>query len=63
MLEQAKELNPECSFVSGDMRTVRLDRTFDAVLMDDAISYMSCLADFAVSAFRTASAHLNPAGF
>ena len=61
MLEQARELNPECSFVQGDMRTVRLDRTFDAVLMDDAISYMSCLADF-VAAFRTASAHLNPGG-
>jgi len=61
MLEQARDLNPECSFVQGDMRTVRLDRTFDAVLMDDAISYMSCLADF-VLAFRTASAHLNPGG-
>ena len=29
--------------------------------MDDAISYMTCLADF-VAAFRTASAHLNPGG-
>ena len=29
--------------------------------MDDAISYMTCLADFA-AAFRTASAHLNPGG-
>ena len=41
MLEQAKDLNPECMFVQGDMRTLRLDRTFDAVLMDDAISHMS----------------------
>ena len=61
MLAQAKELNPECMFVQGDMRTFRLDRTFDAVLMDDALSYMSCLADFA-AAFRTAYAHLNPGG-
>jgi trans-aconitate methyltransferase len=61
MLAQAKELNSECTFVLGDMRTFRLDRTFDAVLTDDAISYMSCLADFA-EAFRTASAHLNPGG-
>lgn len=61
MLEQAKDLNPECMFVQGDMRTIRLDRTFDAVLMDDAISYMSCLTDF-VAAFRTAHAHLNPGG-
>lgn len=61
MLEQAKELNPECTFVQGDMRNIRLDRTFDAVLMDDAISYMSCLTDF-MAAFRTAHAHLNPGG-
>jgi SAM-dependent methyltransferase len=61
MLAQAKELNPECAFVQGDMRTCRLGRTFDAVLMDDAISYMSCLTDF-VAAIRTAHAHLNPGG-
>lgn len=61
MLEQAKDLNPECTFVQGDMRTIRLDRTFDAVLMDDAVSHMSCLADF-VAAFRTAAVHLNHGG-
>ncbi len=38
MLAQAKQLNPDCTFVQGDMRTFRLDRTFDAVLVDDAIS-------------------------
>ena len=43
------------------MRTFSLGRTFDAVLMDDAISYMTCLADFE-AAFRTASAHLIPGG-
>jgi SAM-dependent methyltransferase len=61
MLAQAKNLNPECTFVLGDMRTFRLGRTFDAVLMDDAISHMSCLAGFS-QAFRTARAHLNPGG-
>ncbi|KAF0156795.1 MAG: Methyltransferase type 11 [Syntrophaceae bacterium] len=61
MLAQARELNPECSFFQGDMRTVRLDRKFDAVLMDDAISYMSCLPDFA-AAFQTAYAHLKSGG-
>ena len=61
MLAQARRLNPESTFVLGDMRTFRLDRTFDAVLMDDAISYMTCLADF-VAAFRTASAHLDAGG-
>jgi SAM-dependent methyltransferase len=61
MLAQAKELNPECTFVEDDMRTCRLGRTFDAVLMDDAISHMNCLADF-TAAFRTAHAHLKPGG-
>ncbi|HMO50659.1 MAG TPA: class I SAM-dependent methyltransferase [Kiritimatiellia bacterium] len=61
MLAQAKELNPGCTFVEGDMRTCRLGRTFDAVLMDDAISHMNCRADFA-AALRTAHAHLNPGG-
>jgi SAM-dependent methyltransferase len=61
MLAQAKELNPGCTFVQGDMRTFRLGQAFDAVLMDDAISHMNCRADF-VAAFRTAYAHLNPGG-
>lgn len=61
MLDQARALNPECTFIQGDMRFVRLDRKFDAVLMDDAISHMNCLVDFA-SAFETAAAHLNPGG-
>lgn len=61
MLAQAKNLNPECTFVQGDMRTTTLDRTFDAVLMDDAISHMHCLTDFTL-AFRTAHAHLKPGG-
>lgn len=61
MLAQARELNPESVFIHGDMRTFRLGRTFDAVLMDDAISHMTCLADFE-AAFRTASAHLDPGG-
>lgn len=61
MLAQAKELNPGCAFVQGDMRTFRLDRSFDAVLMDDAISHMTCRADF-TAAFCAAHAHLNPGG-
>ncbi len=61
MLAQAKELNPGCTFVEDDMRTCRLGRTFDAVLLDDAISHMNCRTDFA-AALRTAQAHLNPGG-
>jgi len=61
MLAQAKELNPECTFVQGEMRTCRLGQVFDAVLMDDAISHMNCRTDF-VAAIRTAHAHLHPGG-
>lgn len=61
MLAQAKQLNPDCAFVEGDVRTFRLGRAFDAVLMDDAISHMNCRAGF-VAAFRSAHAHLNPGG-
>ena len=61
MLAQAKELNPDCNFVHSDMRTFRLDQAFDAILMDDAISYMNCREDFE-AAFRTAYAHLNSGG-
>jgi SAM-dependent methyltransferase len=61
MLELAKELNPECEFLQGDMRIFALDRTFDAVLVDDAISYMATRADLR-SAFVAAWQHLNPGG-
>ncbi len=61
MLELARQLNPECEFLQGDMRTFDLDRTFDAVLLDDAISYMATTADLR-SAFAAAWRHLNPGG-
>jgi ubiquinone/menaquinone biosynthesis C-methylase UbiE len=61
MLGQAQALNPGCTFVEGDMRTCRLGRAFDAVLVDDAISHMNCRADLE-SALRTAYDHLNPGG-
>src|SRR5215213_7588105 len=37
MLEVSRELNPGCEHVQGDMRTVRLDRTFDAVFVPDQL--------------------------
>ncbi|HMN92932.1 MAG TPA: class I SAM-dependent methyltransferase [Hydrogenophaga sp.] len=61
MLAQARELNPEVGFVHGDMRSIRLETCFDAVLMDDAIAHMHRLDDF-VAAWRTAHAHLRPGG-
>src|SRR5439155_25548378 len=45
----------------GDMRTLRLGRTFDAVLIHDAIGYMTSESDLR-AAMATAFEHLRPAG-
>jgi SAM-dependent methyltransferase len=61
MLEQARRVNPDVDYVQGDMRSVRLERTFDAVLVHDAISYMTS-RDELVQVYRTAATHLRPGG-
>jgi SAM-dependent methyltransferase len=61
MLSLSRELNPECEHIVGDMRTLRLERTFDAVLVHDAVTYMTTEADL-LAAARTAFAHLEPGG-
>ena len=61
MLDLARRLNPEVEYVEGDMRTVDLRRTFDAVLLLDSVYYMKNEADLA-AAFRTAHRHLPPGG-
>jgi hypothetical protein len=40
MLVISKKLNPECEHYLGDMKTLRLNKTFDAVFIHDAIMYM-----------------------
>ncbi|HEV8115620.1 MAG TPA: class I SAM-dependent methyltransferase [Acidimicrobiales bacterium] len=61
MLEASRRLNPGCQHLQGDMRTVRLGRTFDAVLVHDAIDYMTTEPDLRL-AVGTASAHCRPGG-
>lgn len=61
MLELSRGLNPECEHVLGDMRTLRLGRTFDAVLIHDAVMYMTSEADLR-AALETAFVHLRPGG-
>ena len=56
MLEVSRALNPECEHLVGDMRDVRLGRTFDAVVVHDAIDYMTTEADLA-TAIATVAAH------
>jgi len=61
MLEASRRLNPGCQHRQGDMRTVRLGRDFDAVLVHDAIDYMTGEADLRL-AVETAFAHCRPGG-
>jgi SAM-dependent methyltransferase len=61
MLAVSAVLNPECEHLTGDMRTLRLGRTFDAVFVHDAIEYMTTEADLR-RAVATAYAHLRPGG-
>lgn len=57
MLAESRLLVPAAEHVAGDMRSVRLGRVFDAVLMHDAIMYMTTERDLA-AALATARAHL-----
>jgi SAM-dependent methyltransferase len=61
MLEVSRALNPECEHVEGDMRTVRLGRTFDAVFVHDAVAYMTSESDLR-QAMETAFVHCRPGG-
>ena len=61
MLEVSRALNPECEHCAGDMRTLRLNRTFDAVFVHDAVCYMATEADLR-RAMETAWSHCRPGG-
>lgn len=61
MLAHSRMLNPECEHHLGDMRTLRLDRQFDAVFVHDAVMYMTSEGDLA-RAIATAAAHCRPGG-
>ncbi len=61
MLACSEALNPECEHIAGDMRTLRLGRTFDAVLIHDAIMYMTTEDDLR-AALTTAFLHARPGG-
>jgi len=59
MLGLSRELNPECEHLAADMRTLRLGRVFDAVLVHDAVMYMTTEQDL-VAAVRSAFVHTRP---
>jgi SAM-dependent methyltransferase len=61
MLSVSRRLNPECVHHQGDMRAIRLGRTFDGVLVHDAVDYMTSEADLR-QVIETAFAHCRPGG-
>jgi SAM-dependent methyltransferase len=61
MLAVSRALNPECEHVVGDIRTVRLGRTFDAVYVHDAICHMTSAGDLR-AVMETAYEHCRPGG-
>jgi hypothetical protein len=61
MLAVSRALNPECEHVQGDLRTVRLGRTFDCVFVHDAVCYMTSEAELR-QAIETAYVHCSPGG-
>jgi len=61
MLKVSRKLNPECEHVKGDIRTIRLGRTFDAVFVHDAICHMTTEADLR-RVLETAFEHCGPGG-
>ena len=56
MLATSRQLNPDCEHVQGEMRNVRLGRTFDAVFVHDAVCYMTTETDLR-SAMATAKSY------
>jgi trans-aconitate methyltransferase len=61
MRRVSRKLNPECTHLPGDMRHVRLGRTFDAVFVHDAVMYMRTEVDL-LAVLETVAAHLVPGG-
>jgi hypothetical protein len=61
MLAESEKQNPELEHIEGDMRALRLGRTFDGVLIHDAIMYMSSEEDLR-AALLTAHEHCKPGG-
>jgi SAM-dependent methyltransferase len=61
MLEVSRQLNPECEHIEGDMRLIRLGRQYDAVLVHDAVDYVTTQEDLR-KVLETAFAHCRPGG-
>ncbi len=61
MLAVSQAVNGECEHLQGDMRTLRLGRQFDVVLVHDAIMYATTPADVRAT-LKTAAVHCRAGG-
>ena len=61
MLAHSIRLNPDVEHHVGDMRSVRLGRKFDVVMIGDALAYLTTEADL-TDTFATARSHLEHGG-
>jgi len=61
MLKKARIAHPDIEYLEGDMRTLRLNRQFDAVAIPDSIDYMASAEDLE-QAIQTAWMHLKTGG-
>ena len=61
MLAVCRAENPECEVLPGDMRSLRLGRVFDAVLVHDAIMYATSEGDLRAT-IETAATHCRAGG-
>jgi len=61
MLDLSRKLNSDCEHIHADMKTLRLGRIFDGVLIHDAIMYMTTETDLRL-AIETAYLHCKPGG-
>ena len=61
MIATSRKINPECEHIQGDMKTLRLDREFDAVFIHDAVMYMTT-EEALLQAIETAYIHCKAGG-
>lgn len=61
MLNKARVAHPDIEYLEDDMRTLRLNRQFDAVVIPDSIDYMASQDDLR-QAIQTAAVHLKTGG-
>ena len=61
MLEIARRINPEVTYLLGDMRSIDLRECFDAIAIPDSIDYMATLSELELT-IGAACKHLKPGG-